>query len=167
MISIRLPLALIITAILSIAAYFVDQAFSQSAISPFLAPIFVVLTLVLLAAPTFLSSASSNNVTTSSNANINKKVVSEPTAALDPNITTLYVGNLPYKANEISVKALFEEIGAVKSVRLMKDRKTGRRKGFGFVEVEAAKLSTFIDKLNDSEYLDRTIKVRPAKDKTE
>jgi RNA recognition motif-containing protein len=47
----------------------------------------------------------------------------------------------------------------------MKDRKTGRRKGFGFVEVEAGRLDKFIDELNDFEFMDRTIKVRPAKDK--
>jgi RNA recognition motif-containing protein len=48
----------------------------------------------------------------------------------------------------------------------MKDRKTGRRKGFGFVEVDAGRLDEFITKLNDFEFMDRTIKVRPAKDKS-
>jgi RNA recognition motif-containing protein len=83
----------------------------------------------------------------------------------DPSLTTLYVGNLPYKASEESIKQLFADIGKVESVRLMKDRKTGRRKGFGFVEVEAQRLDEFITKLNDFEFMDRTIKVRPAKDK--
>jgi RNA recognition motif-containing protein len=83
----------------------------------------------------------------------------------DPSLTTLYVGNLPYKASEESIKQLFADIGKVESVRLMKDRKTGRRKGFGFVEVEAQRLDEFITKLNDHEFMDRTIKVRPAKDK--
>jgi RNA recognition motif-containing protein len=83
----------------------------------------------------------------------------------DSSLATLYVGNLPYKASEESIKQLFADIGRVESVRLMKDRKTGRRKGFGFVEVEAGHLDKFIDELNDFEFMDRTIKVRPAKDK--
>ena len=47
--------------------------------------------------------------------------------------TTLYVGNLPYRANEDAVKELFQRFGVVINVRLMKDRQTGRRRGFGFV----------------------------------
>lgn len=46
---------------------------------------------------------------------------------------TLYVGNLPYKANESHVRELFSEYGEVFAVRLMKDKRTGKRRGFGFV----------------------------------
>lgn len=166
MISIRLPLALIITAILSIAAYFVDQVFFHSPISSLIPSIFVLLTTLLLSLPTLLSQTSSDSSSSKSIAP-RKHTKQKNISSANDGISTLYVGNLPYKANEVSVKELFEEIGNVTSVRLMKDRKTGRRKGFGFVEVEADKIDTFIDKLNDSEYMDRTIKVRPAKDKTE
>ena len=38
---------------------------------------------------------------------------------------TLYVGNLPYRANEIAVRELFAEQGQVLSVRLMKDKASG------------------------------------------
>ena len=48
----------------------------------------------------------------------------------------LYVGNLPYTTTEEDLKPLFEQAGAVKSVALIKDRETGRSKGFGFVEME-------------------------------
>ncbi|WP_371195373.1 RNA recognition motif domain-containing protein [Glaciecola sp. SC05] len=164
MISIRLPLALIITVILSVAAYFIDQAFLQSSFSSFIPSIFVVITVLLLSIPTLLSTSASSN-TSAPIANVTP--APRRPVNTDASITTLYVGNLPYKANEISIKSLFEEIGTVTSVRLMKDRKTGRRKGFGFVEVEASKQDIYIEKLNDSEYMDRTIKVRPAKDKTE
>jgi len=51
---------------------------------------------------------------------------------------TLYVGNLPYRANEIAVRELFAEQGQVISVRLMKDKATGKRRGFGFVEMPVA-----------------------------
>lgn len=78
---------------------------------------------------------------------------------------TLYVGNLPYKANEEAVRELFQQSGAVINVRLMKDRQTGRRRGFGFVEVAAKDASKVIQKLNDFEYEGRTLKVREAKER--
>ncbi|MFA0709456.1 RNA-binding protein, partial [Vibrio sp. 10N.222.48.A3] len=47
----------------------------------------------------------------------NSKSESEPKASTK----TLYVGNLPYKANESHVRELFSEYGEVFAVRLMKD----------------------------------------------
>ena len=82
-------------------------------------------------------------------------------------LTTLYIGNLNYKVNENAIKAYFEQYGYVDSVRLMKDRKTGRRKGFGFVEVEANAADKMITKLNDSVFEERTLRVRLAKEKVE
>jgi hypothetical protein len=78
---------------------------------------------------------------------------------------TLYVGNLPYKANEEAVRELFQQSGTVVNVRLMKDRQTGRRRGFGFVEVAAKDANRMIQKLNDFEYEGRTLKVREAKER--
>jgi hypothetical protein len=78
---------------------------------------------------------------------------------------TLYVGNLPYKANEEAVRELFQLSGVVLNVRLMKDRQTGRRRGFGFVEVGAKDAGKMIQKLNDFEYEGRTLKVREAKER--
>ncbi len=78
---------------------------------------------------------------------------------------TLYVGNLPYKANEEAVRELFQQYGTVVNVRLMKDRQTGRRRGFGFVEVAAKDANRMIQKLNDFEYEGRTLKVREAKER--
>ncbi|MDX3775345.1 RNA-binding protein [Chromatiaceae bacterium AAb-1] len=79
--------------------------------------------------------------------------------------TTLYVGNLPYRANEDAVKGLFQRYGVVVNVRLMKDRQTGRRRGFGFVEVAARDATKMINKLNDFDFQDRTLKVREAKER--
>jgi hypothetical protein len=84
----------------------------------------------------------------------------------DGELTTLYVGNLPYRANEDAVKAYFQEYTHVQSVRLMKDKRTGKRKGYGFVEVISSDVSKAINKLNDSVFQDRTLKVRYAKEKT-
>ncbi|HDI3204232.1 TPA: RNA-binding protein [Vibrio cholerae] len=77
---------------------------------------------------------------------------------------TLYVGNLPYKANESHVKELFAEYGEVFAVRLMKDKRTGKRRGFGFVVIAAGQAQTAIDALNEMEYMQRTLKVRIAND---
>lgn len=82
-----------------------------------------------------------------------------------PALKTLYVGNLPYRANEHVVRKLFEEQGEVFSVRLMKDRQTGKRRGFGFVEMAEADANKAVKALNESEFQQRTLKVREAKEK--
>ncbi len=76
---------------------------------------------------------------------------------------TLYVGNLPYRVHEGEVKTLFGEYGPVNSVRLVRDRKTGRRKGFGFVEMSESGAKKAMAKLNDFSFQERTLKVREAK----
>ncbi|MCE0559369.1 MULTISPECIES: RNA-binding protein [unclassified Motilimonas] len=79
---------------------------------------------------------------------------------------TLYVGNLPYRANEASVRQLFSEHGRVVSVRLMKDKQTGKRRGFGFVEMPDSDADAAIDALNEKEFQQRTLKVREANERT-
>ncbi|MDK9759991.1 RNA-binding protein, partial [Vibrio sp. D173a] len=74
---------------------------------------------------------------------------SEPKASTQ----TLYVGNLPYKAN-----------GEVFAVRLMKDKRTGKRRGFGFVVMASNDVNNAIASLNDKDYMQRTLKVRVAND---
>jgi len=82
-------------------------------------------------------------------------------------VKTLYVGNLPYRANESAVRELFSEYGFVHSVRLMKDKHTGKRRGFGFVELSADNIDNVISSLNDMEFQQRTLKVREAKERPE
>ena len=89
------------------------------------------------------------------------------TEEADTSIATLYVGNLPYRANEAAVRELFSEYGKVQSVRLMKDKHTGKRRGFGFVEISAADADNAVSSLNDSEFQQRTLKVREAKERPE
>lgn len=75
---------------------------------------------------------------------------------------TLYVGNLPFKTNEEDVETLFSKYGQVSEVRLVKDRRTGRKKGYGFVEMDATGADIALAKLNDHEFEGRTLKVRTA-----
>jgi len=80
--------------------------------------------------------------------------------------TTLYVGNLPYRANEMAIRTLFSEQGKVISVRLMKDKHTGKRRGFGFVEMPEKDAARAIDALNEQEFQERSLKVREANERT-
>jgi RNA recognition motif-containing protein len=51
-------------------------------------------------------------------------------------VKKLFIGNLPYSANETDVQNFFADNGvAVDSVTVMRDRFTGQARGFGFVEI--------------------------------
>jgi RNA recognition motif-containing protein len=77
--------------------------------------------------------------------------------------TSIYVGNLSYNTTEQSLRQLFERYGAVMSVKLIEDRETGRPRGFGFVEMEAADAAQAIRALNGADLDGRALKVNEAK----
>ena len=52
--------------------------------------------------------------------------------------TKLFVGNLSFKTTEQELEEAFSRSGKVVSVALPVDRETGRKRGFGFVEMESA-----------------------------
>ena len=65
----------------------------------------------------------------------------------------LYVGNLSYSTSETDLQTLFAEAGAVKSVALIKDRDSGRSKGFAFIEMENQKdMQNAITMFNGKEF---------------
>jgi RNA recognition motif-containing protein len=80
--------------------------------------------------------------------------------------TKLFVGSLPWSISDDSLKSVFEPFGEVVSAKVIKDRQTGRSKGFGFVEMandtEANKAMTA---LNGSDLSGRNIIVNEAKPK--
>ena len=98
---------------------------------------------------------------------IGKKETTGSESNESTDVKTLYVGNLPYRANETAVRELFSQHGNVHSVRLMKDKHTGKRRGFGFVEMSANDADGAVSSLNDTEFQQRTLKVREAKDRPE
>jgi cold-inducible RNA-binding protein len=49
--------------------------------------------------------------------------------------TKLYVGNLPFETTEADLQALFAQAGTVETVNVIRDRDTGRARGFAFVEM--------------------------------
>ena len=50
----------------------------------------------------------------------------------------LYVGNLPYNTVDADLQTLFSQAGTVKSAQVIRDRASGRSKGFGFVEMASS-----------------------------
>ena len=47
----------------------------------------------------------------------------------------IFVGNLSYRTEEPQIEELFAPLGTVASVQLVRDRETGRSRGFAFVEM--------------------------------
>lgn len=82
--------------------------------------------------------------------------------------TKLYVGNLAFAATEEDLRTHFSQVGAVKTVTLIKDRETGRSKGFAFVEMESdADANSAIEKLNGTQLGQRAINVSIARPREE
>ena len=78
---------------------------------------------------------------------------------------SIYVGNLPWSATEEQVRNLFSAHGTVTSVNLVSDRETGRARGFGFVEMDAADVAGAIQALDGSSMDGRSLKVNEAQPK--
>ena len=78
---------------------------------------------------------------------------------------TIYVGNLPFSATEDELRGLFEEFGAVSSVKLITDRETGRPRGFGFVEMPQADAQRAMQALNGFNMGGRPLRVNEAQDR--
>ncbi len=47
----------------------------------------------------------------------------------------IYAGNLPWGLTEEELRETFEAFGEVETVKIIKDKFTGRSRGFGFVEM--------------------------------
>lgn len=75
---------------------------------------------------------------------------------------TLYVGNLPFAADQESIRDLFAAHGEVLSVKLMMDRDTGRPRGFGFVEMENDGAKAAISAINGVQFQGRALRVNEA-----
>ncbi|WP_022665881.1 RNA recognition motif domain-containing protein [Desulfospira joergensenii] len=75
----------------------------------------------------------------------------------------IYVGNFTDQMNETSLREMFEAFGEVQSAKIIKDRYTGRSKGFGFVEMPSNSEADQAIKALNKKFIDgKTIKVNPA-----
>ena len=147
----------VISAVFAIAGYLIVSSASLEASLP--VTVAVSLLISGIVTPWLASLLSSSSTSSTVNADVTSDTSGET--------ATLYVGNLPYKANEDAVKEYFKDYIEVQSVRLMKDRRTGKRKGYGFIEVITRDVDSAITELNDKVFLERTLKVRAAREKGE
>lgn len=76
----------------------------------------------------------------------------------------LYVGNLPFAADDQAVGNLFSQCGTVTSCKVIIDRDTGRSKGFAFVEMGSEdEAQSAISKLNGTQFDGRALNVSEAR----
>ncbi len=79
----------------------------------------------------------------------------------------LFVGNLPFSADEQQVRELFEQDGrTVTDVKLITDRDTGRPRGFGFVEMGSPEdADGAVRDLNGQDFGGRRLTVNEARER--
>ena len=83
-------------------------------------------------------------------------------------MTSIYVGNLAHAATEDDIRQAFSQYGAVSTVNVIKDRETGRPRGFAFVEMpDGAEAANAIQQLNLAEIAGRSITVNEARPKAD
>ncbi len=82
--------------------------------------------------------------------------------------TRLYVGNLPFSADENQIRDLFSQEGrTVSEVKIVTDRETGRPRGFGFVEMGSSQdADGAIRELNGRDFGGRALTVNEAKERS-
>ena len=79
-------------------------------------------------------------------------------------ITKLFVGSLPWAVDDQKLGDLFSQFGEVVSAVVLKDRMTGRSRGFGFVEMaNDNEAMEAVEKLNGSDMDGRKIVVNEAR----
>jgi len=76
----------------------------------------------------------------------------------------LFVGSLPWAVDDAKLREIFSQVGNVISAQVLKDRETGRSRGFGFVEMSTDEEATeAVEKLNGSDIEGRKIVVNEAR----
>jgi RNA recognition motif-containing protein len=79
-------------------------------------------------------------------------------------VKKLYCGNMSYDTTEDALRALFAGVGEVESVNVITDRRSGRSKGFGFVEMATEEeAQAAISQLNGTTLDGRQISVAEAR----
>jgi RNA recognition motif-containing protein len=78
----------------------------------------------------------------------------------------LYVGNLPFTAQEEDIRNLFATYGEVLSVALINDRETGRPRGFGFVEMNETGARSAMEALDGKDFQGRNLRINEAQERS-
>ena len=80
----------------------------------------------------------------------------------------LYVGNLPYNTADADLQSMFSAAGTVKSAQVIKDRESGRSKGFGFVEMSSTEeANAAINMFHGKDFNGRPLTVNLARPREE
>lgn len=80
----------------------------------------------------------------------------------------MYVGNLSYDVTDTELRELFEAHGAVSDVFIVKDRESGRPRGFAFVTMETKEaMDAAIEALNGEEFMGRNLAINEARPREE
>lgn len=80
----------------------------------------------------------------------------------------IYVGNMPFSMTDEQVRELFEQYGKVDSVDIIKDRETGRPRGFAFVEMpEEAEGRKAVEALHEYNADGRNLNINEARPREE
>lgn len=80
----------------------------------------------------------------------------------------IYVGNLSWSMSDEDLNSLFTQYGSVSSAKILKDKMSGRSKGFGFVEMENdEEAKAAIEGLNEQEIQGRKIVVNESQPRPE
>ena len=80
----------------------------------------------------------------------------------------IFIANLPHKLEESELKKMLTQFGQVASVKLVTDAETGKRKGFGFVEMPVSdQAKAAITALNEKEIYGRKLSLKEAVEKNE
>lgn len=77
----------------------------------------------------------------------------------------VFVGNLAYSLTNEELSAFFSQFGEVLSARIIKDRETGRSRGFAFVEFNSEEAVEAALKATDQELSGRNLNIRRAEEK--
>jgi len=80
----------------------------------------------------------------------------------------IFIGNLSFNVTEGDLRQTFEAFGQVASATVIKDKQSGRSKGFGFVEMPVqTEAQSAIEVLNGKSLKGRTITVNEARSHTD
>lgn len=78
----------------------------------------------------------------------------------------LFIGNLNFTTTEDELLEFLEEYGEIVAVKIIKDKDSGRSKGFGFVEVPSVEQAdSILENVNGAELHGKVLKVDYAKEK--
>ncbi|XP_026676232.1 RNA-binding protein 34-like [Diaphorina citri] len=103
---------------------------------------------------------------------MNGHVIDEHTIRVDKALTTtksnshsIFIGNIPFEAEEEELRKAFESCGEIDNVRLIRDQHTNIGKGFGYVNFKSADGVAFALELENVKIRNREVRVKRSFDK--